>query len=255
MKFQPEILLKIFLDGNLTPEAQSEFDKLVRQDPLFAEKVTESLAEKLGTLPDSQVEAMAARLEPKMADIWRSAQPRPWNLYLQLAWKILLVLAAFGAMGYSLWTLLSNPSISVGANSSKEEPLSLVVLQDEPAAQSFRKKTPVVSAGPVSSLNKPSRESQLTPEPRKSTGLAEEGNFIRMAVHVEKTQPVLIKILDSNGMPVRALYKGVWKAGDHTLDWDGKDDQGRELSPGNYQVTLLSAGKTQSTTVHLQQAP
>ena len=70
MNFKPEILLKIYLEGSLTPKAQEEFDRLVRQDPHFAEKVTAALAQKLGPLPDSQVESISSRIESMACSSW-----------------------------------------------------------------------------------------------------------------------------------------------------------------------------------------
>ena len=232
MNFKPEILLKIYLEGSLTPKAQAEFDRLMRRDPLFAEKVTAALAEKLGPLPDPQVEAISSRLEPKLAEVWRLAQPRPWRLYFQLGWKIFLVVVALVAMGFGLFMLLFNEQGNTSGVVSKDEPLSLVVLQDAPVRKTFKKAVravPAAAAIPVSSL---AGTVVLPPLPETGATLTEEGTLIRLSIHMEKTQEVEVKVLDSNGIPARTLYHGVWNAGEHILDWDGKDDAGEISVPG-----------------------
>jgi hypothetical protein len=254
VNFKPEILLKIYLEGSLTPKAQEEFDRLVRQDPHFAEKVTAALAQKLGPLPDSQVESISSRLEPKMADIWRIAQPRPWKLYFQLGWKVFLVLVALTAIVSGLVLLMTGNNNGSAGVVTKEAPLSLVVIPESPAAKPVKKAVHAVPSSPSLPASDLPGTVLLPPLPETGTTMTEEGTLIRLSIHMDKTQEVDVKVLDSNGNLVRALYKGVWTEGEHTQDWDGKDDGGHALPPGTYMVTVLSGGKTQSTSVNLQSA-
>jgi hypothetical protein len=257
MKFNPDILLKIFLEGSLTPEAKAEFDRLVLQDPIYAEKVTAALAEKLGPLPDSQVDAIASRLEPKLAQAWKMAQPRPWKLYYKLAWKILMVVVALGALGTGIGMLLSNPGEKPTMETSSGEPFSLVILKETPSmpkpTSGIQSRKPVASM-PVSTFFNASSKPVTPPPTHARNSQTEEGSFIRLAIHMDQSQKVWVRILDPNGQAVRNLYQGQWMVGDHTLDWDGKDDHGRALVPGTYQVTVQSGGRTQSSSVNLQQA-
>jgi hypothetical protein len=252
VNFKPEILLKIYLEGSLTPKAQAEFDRLMRRDPLFAEKVTMALAGKLGPLPDSQVEAIASRLEPKLAEIWRSAKPRPWRLYFQLGWKVFLVVVALVAMGFGFFMLLFNQQGNPGGVVPKDEPLSLVVLQDASVRKTVKRAARDVPAAPAIPVSGLPGTAVLPLLPETCATLTEEGALIRLSIHMEKTQEVEVKVLDSNGIPARTLYHGVWNTGDHTLDWDGKDDSGKLLPSGDYLVSILSGGKTQSSPVHLR---
>ncbi len=205
MNFKPEILLKIFLEGSLTPKAQEEFDRLVRKDPLFAEKVTAALAKQLGPLPDAQVEAISSRLEPKMADIWRIAQPRPWKLYFQLGWKIFMVVVAFMAMGMGLFLLLSNNTTGSNGALTKDAPLSLIVLQEPPGEKTFKKAVHPAPPAPNSAVSSLPGSALLPPLPETGTTLTEEGTLIRLSIHMDKTQDVEVRVMDSNGGLVRAL--------------------------------------------------
>lgn len=54
-----------------------------------------------------------------------------------------------------------------------------------------------------------------------------------------------VSVYNLKGQKVRVLTSGSAGAGDHTLRWDGKDDQGRELAAGIYLIKL-QAGKHSS---------
>jgi flagellar hook assembly protein FlgD len=41
-------------------------------------------------------------------------------------------------------------------------------------------------------------------------------------------------VFDVHGRRVRTLAKSEWPAGYHALDWNGRDAQGRRVSPGIY---------------------
>jgi flagellar hook assembly protein FlgD len=54
-----------------------------------------------------------------------------------------------------------------------------------------------------------------------------------------------VSVYNLKGQKVRVLASGSAGAGDHTLTWNGKDDQGRELAAGIYLIRL-QAGKHSS---------
>ena len=63
----------------------------------------------------------------------------------------------------------------------------------------------------------------------------------------EASNTVKLEILDSTGRVVRTLDANGAAAGDHTLAWDGKDGNGRQLPDGgtySLQVTARDAGGT-----------
>ncbi len=63
-----------------------------------------------------------------------------------------------------------------------------------------------------------------------------------IAYELASPQPVQLAIYDMRGRLVRALVSGdVMPAGRHTLVWDGRGDDGRELPSGVY-LSRLEAG-------------
>jgi Domain of unknown function (DUF1929)/FlgD Ig-like domain/Kelch motif len=59
-----------------------------------------------------------------------------------------------------------------------------------------------------------------------------EGTLIRFALPVRS--PVRLEVFDLLGRRVKILTRSEWPAGYHTLNWDGRDAQGRRVSPGVY---------------------
>jgi flagellar basal-body rod modification protein FlgD len=57
---------------------------------------------------------------------------------------------------------------------------------------------------------------------------------------------VTVKIFDGSGKLVRTLDHGARERGEHLIEWDGKDDLGKELADGRYLVTVT--GGTEETT-------
>ncbi len=98
MKFTPDSLIEIYLNGSFTEEAQAEFDALLRKDASFAERVTNSLAERLGPPPEGLVEQVAGRLDSKVDGLWLAHKPSPWGGIFKAVGKAALVLAAAGGI-------------------------------------------------------------------------------------------------------------------------------------------------------------
>jgi hypothetical protein len=55
-----------------------------------------------------------------------------------------------------------------------------------------------------------------------------------------------LEIFDVAGRRVRALANGVRDAGEHSVRWDGRGDDGRPLAAGAYFVTLRANGEAQT---------
>jgi flagellar basal-body rod modification protein FlgD len=77
----------------------------------------------------------------------------------------------------------------------------------------------------------------------------QEGNALRVSVETQKTQSVIVNVLDANGLLVRRLYQGSWEPGVHQVDWDGKDEMGNPVLPGDYTVIVNADGKAMSGVV------
>lgn len=58
-----------------------------------------------------------------------------------------------------------------------------------------------------------------------------------------KAEKVTVVVQDANGKPVRTMQLGSHEAGVMNITWDGRDDQGRVLAPGNYKLQVTAADK------------
>jgi len=301
MKFTPESLIEIYLNGSFTEEAQEEFNALMRTDPAFAQKVTDSVAERLGPVPAELEDQIARRLDSKMDSLWRAHRPSPWGGLLKLTLKAVVLLAAVGGVYQAARHFgVQNQSSSVVEDSSSSglirQPVTARGEDSSPALSERKNSIPASSAKgkktrPTLSLSfkegtaadrsslsaagtagsqamkpaegRPSaaveQHAQLGPagvraekeslSPLAGSPSSEEGDALRVSIEMEKAGKVIITVLDSNGLLVRGLYQGVWNPGLHLLDWDGKDEAGNQVQPGNYTVAVNADGKTMSGTL------
>jgi len=299
MKFTPETLLQIYMDGSFTDEAQAEFDALMRRDPAFAEKVTQALAERLGPVPEGLVDQASARLDAKIDGIWNRHKPAPALRYLK--WGVRTALAVGAAAGLFLGgrllvaKLTSCPSSGAATPAS---PLSGIPATVGSMPRSLSKPAGDIPLAPVSSSRTSSFETgqaRISPQlpenslegqkiPNASMGPAgsagngislppvatanqaflhslppsngstaenaravtTEGDSLRVAIDLEQPQRVDVTVFDANGLLIRHLYNGVVPLGEHYVDWDGKDELGNAVLPGDYTVILDRGGKKMS---------
>jgi len=80
------------------------------------------------------------------------------------------------------------------------------------------------------------RSSRVLPNPAPGS--------CRIAFRTLSEGPVSVQLLDVNGRVVRRLLDGPNPAGDHSLLWDGRDDQGRDLPAGAYFTRIETANGT-----------
>jgi len=98
MKFTQDDLIKIYLDGAFTEEAQAEFDRLMRKDPLFAGKVTTAVAERVGPAPEDLLAKAEARLDAKVDGLWAAHRPSPHRELLKKVSALLAVAVGSGLL-------------------------------------------------------------------------------------------------------------------------------------------------------------
>jgi hypothetical protein len=68
-------------------------------------------------------------------------------------------------------------------------------------------------------------------------GLPEEGRFLRLAIDLSKAARTTVEIKDRRGNTVATLlHRRHRRSGQHALHWDGYDDFGRVVPPGEYTI-------------------
>src|SRR5262249_40314026 len=89
--------------------------------------------------------------------------------------------------------------------------------------------------------------------PRGSRGLAAAPNPFgartRFTFQLARTSPVAMRIIGVDGRAVRTLPEAMYAPGDHSLEWDGLDDQGRPATPGVYFAVVRTADGEKITRV------
>jgi len=66
-----------------------------------------------------------------------------------------------------------------------------------------------------------------------------------ISFNLHETAQVDVSIYNMEGQLVKSLFSGV--ASSKTMEWNGKDEYGRELTPGVYFYNLIMNGKTEET--------
>jgi len=60
---------------------------------------------------------------------------------------------------------------------------------------------------------------------------------------VDSADKVTLKIYDADSNPVRTVSKEQQPSGQYTIEWDGKDDKGKNLPEGEYTVEITADNK------------
>ncbi len=61
---------------------------------------------------------------------------------------------------------------------------------------------------------------------------------------LSESSEIELNIYDMKGSLVRTLAEGTYKAGNHSINWDGKNGRGYSLSSGIYYISLKAGGRT-----------
>ena len=72
-----------------------------------------------------------------------------------------------------------------------------------------------------------------------------------VAFSLQQPGQVLDRVFDLSGRQVCTLAHGVFRAGEHTVDWDGRDDAGRAQASGGYLVRMETGGESFSRMITL----
>jgi hypothetical protein len=73
-------------------------------------------------------------------------------------------------------------------------------------------------------------------------GLPEEGRFLRLSIDLSKAARTTVEIKDKRGNTVATLlHRRHRGGGQHALHWDGYDDFGRVVQPGDYTIRATAS--------------
>jgi hypothetical protein len=265
MKYTPQDLLQIYMNGSMTEEAQEAFDRLMSEDPQFSETVTNAMAERMGPVPEESVNQISSRLDAKVESIWVKNQPSKMAQLLRVVFKGTLAVVISGFVIYSasvLWPKLlalfpqidlsASNSLSTFAPPAKLAPPAIVSPQGGFSSNvASAKGIPTLAPKVVKAAVKYAAAPTAVPAANPGYG-TQVGDSIRLAVDTDKTQTVMVTVLNPMGVLVRHLYQGLWVAGNHFVDWNGKDDLGRSVSPGNYTIVVQTGDKKMSGVVTIK---
>jgi hypothetical protein len=93
----------------------------------------------------------------------------------------------------------------------------------------------------VAPAARPARLAFAAPQPNPSRGSAQ------LSLEVSSATALQIDIYDAMGRRVRALARGSFEPGRHTIEWDGTSDSGRRVEPGLYFVRASGDGAAATT--------
>jgi hypothetical protein len=79
-----------------------------------------------------------------------------------------------------------------------------------------------------------------------------EGDQLSVLVETEQSSLVTVRILDSQGQEIRALYAGVLDPGQWSFQWDGLLANGKPASNGPYRIEVQNGAHILSKMVRLE---
>jgi hypothetical protein len=267
MKYTPQDLLQIYMNGSMTEEAQDAFNRLMSEDPQFSETVTNAMAERMGPVPEESVNQISSRLDAKIESIWVKNQPSKMTQLFKMVFKGTFAVVIAGVVIYSasvLWPKLlalfpqidlsASNSLSTSAPPAKLAPPVMIAPQggfSDNAASAKAIPTLAPKVVKVAAAKQGIAPTAVPTAYNPSYG-TQVGDSIRLAVDTDKTQAVIVTVLNPSGYLVRHLYQGLWVAGNHFVDWNGKDDLSRSVSPGNYTIVVQAGDKKMSGIVTIK---
>ena len=73
--------------------------------------------------------------------------------------------------------------------------------------------------------------------------------FVEITVNIDQAENCQLIIMDISGQLIRTLHSGIMPAGKNVLQWDGKKDDGQDVSPGMYLLMYQTARESYSRRV------
>lgn len=88
-----------------------------------------------------------------------------------------------------------------------------------------------------------------------TAGPAQEGQELSVVVNTPQKSLVTVRILDSKGQEIRALYTGFVGTGHWAFQWDGLLQNGEAAGAGDYKIDVQSGAAHQSKDIQIKLKP
>lgn len=147
--------------------------------------------------------------------------------------KILLLLAATG-LGFLAWKLW--PSSAPVPSGPSPAPAAL-------------------SEAPAAALPRPVPAAKPLPVEPQEAGPTAEGEELSVVVDAPQKSLVTVRILNSAGKEVRALYTGFVQAGRWDFQWDGLLEDGAAADAGDYRIDVQTGATHMSKEIQIKLQP
>lgn len=99
------------------------------------------------------------------------------------------------------------------------------------------------------------RVKQAVPFKPVVAGPSQEGQELSVVVNTPQKSLVTVRILDSRGQEIRALYTGFVDPGHWAFQWDGLLQNGKAAGAGNYKIDVESGTTHQSKDIQIKLKP
>lgn len=99
------------------------------------------------------------------------------------------------------------------------------------------------------------RVKPLLPFKPVAAGAAQEGQELSVVVNTPQKSLVTVRILDSKGQEIRALYTGFVESGHWAFQWDGLLQNGQAAEAGNYKIDVQSGAAHLSKNIQIKLKP
>lgn len=256
-------LIDGYLRGTLSISDQGAFDSLFANDPSFSEKVTQALAAQVGEAPSDYVDAVASRLDPRWESLFRKSTrvaDRGW--FLESA-VLVAALAILAGAGWYVWKTLAAASPEAQQAAAAPRVVLAFKLPSVQAASWKPKRTFAdaerdFAAKNGSTVQRPSSssaEKSFVPSVQRPADASLSGQVLRIRIEVPRALKGRVTLWNADGTLVRKLFEGSMPQGTWALDWDQKNEAGRQVQPGSYSVHVEAGDEVLSGTVVVTSDP
>jgi hypothetical protein len=151
-----------------------------------------------------------------------------------LSGTIKLLLVGLGVVGAALWKFWPAPQAEI---TKPVQSLAVQPALEKPPAANVK---PAVQPAPAQPL---------------AAGTGPEGQELSVEVDAPQRSLVTVRILNSSGKEVRALYAGFVEAGQWNFKWDGLLENGEAAGAGDYRIDVQTGDSHLSKEIRVKLKP